>query len=65
MIKTVIRCPDSMVMVIDESGEELPEYQNRYEKVKENILKDAPPKAVFYHMSYSSPILRKVSREEW
>ncbi len=65
MIKTAIRCPDDMVMVFDNSGEEMPEYQDLYKKVKESILKDAPPNAVFYHMFYSSPALRKVSREEW
>ena len=66
MIKMVIRYPDNMVMVFDKKGEQVPEYQNRYEKVKESILKNAPPEAVFYHVSdYAQPKLQQVSREEW
>ena len=65
MIKTVIRCPDDMVMVLDETGEQIPDYQNQYEEVKESILKDAPPDAVFVYMSDSEPELHKVTREEW
>ena len=65
IIKTVIRCPDAMVMVFDIDGEQIPEYQDRYEKVKGSILKDAPPDAVFWHLSYAKPTLQKVPREEW
>ena len=65
MIKTVIKYSDSMVMVFDEKGEQIPEYQDRYEKVKESILKNAPLKVVFWHLSDSEPVLRKVPREEW
>lgn len=65
MIKTVIRCPDDMVMVFDKEGEQIPEYQGQYEKVKEKILTDAPPNAVFGYLSESEPELRRVPREEW
>jgi len=65
MIKTVIRCPNDMVMVFDEKGEQIPEYQGQYEKVKENVLKDAPLDTAFGYLSNSEPELRKVSREEW
>jgi len=66
MIKTVIRYADSMVMVFDKEGEQVPEYQNRYEKVKESILKNAPPDAVFYHvLDCAQPKLQRISREEW
>ena len=65
MIKTVIRCPDNMVMVFDKEGEQIPEYQGQYEEVKEGILKDAPPGAVFGYLRDSEPELRKVPREEW
>ena len=65
MIKTVIRCPDDMVMVFDEQGEQIPEYQNQYQKVKESILKDAPLNAIFAYLSDFEPELRKIPREEW
>ncbi len=65
MIKTVIRCPDDMVMVFDEQGEQIPEYQAQYEEVKESILKDAPLNAMFGYLSDFEPELRKVPREEW
>ncbi len=65
MIKTVIRCPDDLVMVFDDEGEQIPEYQGQYQKVKQSILQDAPLNAVFAHLSDFEPELRKVSREEW
>ena len=65
MIKSVIRCPNNMVIVFDKEGEQIPEYQGQYEEVKERILKDAPPEAVFgYWFNYETDI-RTVSREEW
>ena len=65
MIKTVIRCPENMVLVFDERGEQIPEYQGQYEEVKESILKDAPLDAVFGYLCDYEPELRKVPREEW
>jgi hypothetical protein len=38
-----------MVMVFDENGEELPEYQGRYNEVRDRIVADAPTGAVFNH----------------
>ena len=63
MIKSVIRCPNDMVMVFDKEGEQIPKYQSQYHEVKESILKDAPPNAVFIHISAAE--LQTVSREEW
>ena len=65
MIKTAIRLKNDMVMVFDESGEEIPEYQGQYEDVKESILKDAPADAVFAHGFTNSGKLQEVAREEW
>ena len=65
MIKTVIRCPDNMVMVFDNKGEQIPEYQAQYEEIKGSILKDAPLDAVFGYLHDSQSELRKVPREEW
>ena len=65
MIKTVIRSQNNMVMVFDESGEQIPEYQGQYGRVKESILKDAPIDAVFAHGFTDTSGLRKIPREEW
>jgi len=65
MIKSVIKCPNNMVIVFDKEGEQIPEYQGQYEEVKERILKDAPPQAVFGHWLNCETDIRTVSREEW
>jgi hypothetical protein len=49
MIKTVIRMKNDMVMVFDEEGEQIPEYQGHYVDVKAKILADAPAGSVFNH----------------
>ena len=49
MIKTVIRLRNNMVMVFDSAGEQLPEYQGKYEDVREKILLHAPEGTVFNH----------------
>ena len=59
MIKTVIKSEKGMVMVFDENGEQIPEYQGQYDEMKEKVLTDAPPDAVFYHD------LKAIPREEW
>ena len=65
MIKTVIKCPNNMVMVFDREGEQIPQYQGQYEEVKKKILKDAPPNTVFGYLSNSEPELRRVPRQDW
>ena len=65
MIKTVIKCPNSTVMVFDERGEQIPSYQGQYEKVKESILKDALSTTVFGYLSDFKPEVREVPREKW
>ena len=65
MIKTVIRCPNNMVMVFDEKGEQILEYQGQYAEVKESILKDVPLNTVFSYFFDTEPKLRDVSREQW
>ncbi|MFC1991580.1 hypothetical protein ACFLVC_02495 [Chloroflexota bacterium] len=65
MIKTAIRCPGNMVMVFDEKGEQIPQYQGQYEDVKENILLDAPPTADFNYLFDYKSELREVPKEEW
>jgi hypothetical protein len=65
MIKTVIRFQNNMVMVFDEEGEQIPEYQGQYEEVKESILKDAPKDTVFAHGFSDAGELLRIPREEW
>jgi len=65
MIKTAIRLGNNMVMVFDEEGEQIPEYQGYYEEVKESVLMDAPLDAAFTHDLINASELQKVLREEW
>jgi len=48
MIDHVIKLSNRIVMVFDEKGEQLPEYQGRYEDVKAKILAHAPKSARFF-----------------
>ncbi len=65
MIKTAIRFQNDMVMVFDKKGEQILRYQGKYEEVKESVLKDASPEAVFAHGFTNLGELIKVSPEEW
>ena len=65
MIKTVMRFRNNMVMVFDKRGEQIPEYQGQYEKVKESILADALPDTIFALGFSDAGELREVPREEW
>lgn len=62
MIKTVIKAENGMVMIFNENGEQIPEYQGPYPLVKESILKDAPPDAVFAYGVNNTDV---VPREKW
>lgn len=64
MIDHVIKFDNGMVMVFDEKGEQLPEYQGRYEEVKDKILADAPESAKFFHGIWKMSG-KSVPREEW
>lgn len=65
MIKSAIKCPNQMVIVFDEEGEQIPEYQGQYQEVRETILKDAPPEAIFGHWLDYEADIKTVPREEW
>jgi len=65
MIKTAIRFKNNMVMVFDKTGEQIPEYQGQYEKVKQSILGDALPDTIFALGFTDAGELRKVPREGW
>ena len=65
MIGTVVRLKNNMVMVFDDSGEQMTAYQGQYDSVRAKIVQDAPLEAVFlcWFGSNSTPIT--VNREEW
>ena len=65
MIKTVIRIKNDMVLVFDEKGDEMPEYQGHYKKVKDKILADAQSGSIFSHWFNNSLIPLVVEREDW
>ena len=65
MMKTIVRCHNDMVLVFGQDEKQIPEYQGLYSKVRESILDDAPPGAVFAHGFNQYGNLNKVDREEW
>jgi hypothetical protein len=65
MIKTVIRMSNNMVMVFDDKGEQIPEYQGQYDDVREKILADVPAEVVFKHWFGNSPEPEAVGVKSW
>jgi hypothetical protein len=65
VIRTIIRIKNNMVMVFDEEGEQMPEFQGYYEDVKERILVNAPGGSVFNHWFELSPEPKVVTKEAW
>ena len=65
MIETVIKLQNDMVMVFDDEGEQIPEYQGQYEQVKASILRSAPSDAVFSHWFNHADRPKFVSKEDW
>ena len=63
-IKTVIKSYNGMVIVFDNRGEQIPEYQGQYQEVKEKILNEAPLNAVFGCFPDYETELEIVPREE-
>ena len=65
MIKTVIRAANNMVIVFDENGRQLSEYQGQYEEVKQRILDDTGDEAALVHWFGVSPESNTVSKVDW
>ena len=62
MISEVIRLGTRIVIVLDEKGEQIPEYLGKYEDVRKRILAHAPKSAKFFHGIWfitRNPIPRK------
>ncbi|MDD4859118.1 MAG: hypothetical protein PHR56_02820 [Dehalococcoidales bacterium] len=64
-MKIIIRTQNDTVMVFDRTGEQMPKYQGHYQDVRANILRNAPPGAVFQHWSDRMPQAQPVPRELW
>ncbi|MBA7624743.1 hypothetical protein ES703_32155 [subsurface metagenome] len=64
MIDEVIKFGNGNVMVFDEKGEQMPQYQGRYDAVKAKILAHAPGSAKFFHSVWAAS-LDPVERKEW
>lgn len=65
MIKTVIRLKNDMVLVFDENGEQITQYQGYYQDVKDKIIADAPPGSIFNHWYGHSLKPRVISGIAW
>jgi len=65
VIRTVIILQNGMVMVFDGEGEQMPEYQGQYERMREDILSDAPPEAVFACWFNGNAEPDMILREGW
>lgn len=64
MINQVIRWSNDNVMVFDERGEQIPEFQGPYAEVRIKILAHAPKSAKFFHGDWPT-VENPVPREEW
>lgn len=64
MISEAIRFQNGIVMVFDEKGEQMPEFQGRYEEVRAKILARAPKSTRFFHGVWNV-CEHAVQRKEW
>ena len=65
VIRTVIRIGNNMVIVFDDEGEQMPEYQGWYEDVRGRIMSDAPAWTVFNHWFGLSLEPQVVVKTDW
>ena len=64
MISHVIKFQNGIVLVFDDTGEQMPQYQGMYEQVKAKILAHAPKSATFFHGTWKLS-RNAVLRKEW
>ncbi len=65
MIQKIIRLKNDMVMVFDEEGEQMPEYQGPYDDVRDRIMADAPAGARFNHWFGYSFKSEEIAPKSW
>jgi hypothetical protein len=56
---------DATVTVLDEYGNQIPDYQGHHRQVVGRIVRDAPPAAVFYQANLSVGLKQKITREKF
>jgi len=64
MIDHAVKFSNGIVLCFDENGEQMPEYQGRYEEVKDKILADAPQSARFFRAVWMVSG-GEIPREKW
>ena len=64
VISSAIKAENGIVLVFDARGEQIPEYQGLYPKVRARLLRDAPPNTVFYAFDNRTE-LKAVPRDSW
>lgn len=62
MISEVIKLETGKVLVFDEKGEQIPEFQGSYQDVRVKILARAPRDAKFFHGDWPG---HPVPRKDW
>jgi hypothetical protein len=66
MIEHVYRFANGLVMVFDEDGEQIPEYQGRWTEKREEILRDAQAWTEFYGADFREKVCWPLDpREEY
>lgn len=65
MIASVIRMQNDMVMVFDEEGREIPEYQGPYASVRSMIIRGSTRETVFRYWYGTSHSPTTVGMGEW
>lgn len=64
-MKTIIRTDSDMVLVFDELGEQVPEYQGLYSDVRDKVLGNVSESSEFYHWFGASRRPERVPAERW
>ncbi len=65
MIARIYLWMNGQVMVFNEEGEQIPEYQGVHASVKEKILQDAPDSAQYLLCSWQDNMRKELTREEF
>jgi hypothetical protein len=65
MITKVMLWSNGVIMVFDERGEQMPEYQGHGQETITRILLNAPARAAFFEGNWHKGILISISREEF
>ena len=56
---------DATVTVLDEHGNQIPDYQGRHSQVAARIVRDAPLTAMFYQANLTIGLKQKITRAQF